>query len=199
MRPHTLPAAAARRAARRRRSRCRARAASCRPRARCVSAAASSAAPTPCRRARRCTSIFARSPRCGWFSGCAQTTWTVPTIAPAASSATSTTRSPRATLAATSRQNASALPRVIGSMKLTEAPPSTQSISTSHSACELALAEASETRGRRARRACSSPRVRPRSAGDHHDVARRLARAVAERDRLVELHRQAIVFGEAGR
>src|SRR5262249_52762757 len=35
------------------------------------------------------------------------------------------------TLADTPRQNASALARVIGSMKLTDAPPSTQSISTS--------------------------------------------------------------------
>ena len=49
------------------------------------------------------------------------------------SSAASTTRSPRATLAAVPRQKASALARVIGSMKLTDAPPSTQSISTSHS------------------------------------------------------------------
>jgi len=37
----------------------------------------------------------------------------------------------RATLAAAPRQNASALARDIGSMKLTDAPPSTQSISTS--------------------------------------------------------------------
>jgi hypothetical protein len=49
-------------------------------------------------------------------------TWTVPTIAPAASSAASTTRSPRATLADALRQNASALARTIGSMKLTDAP-----------------------------------------------------------------------------
>ena len=52
-------------------------------------------------------------------------------MAPAASSAASTTRSPRATLAAVLRQNASAFARDIGSMKLTDAPPSTQSISTS--------------------------------------------------------------------
>jgi hypothetical protein len=50
---------------------------------------------------------------------------------PAASSAASTTRSPRATLADMRRQYASALARDIGSMKLTDAPPSTQSISTS--------------------------------------------------------------------
>jgi len=52
-------------------------------------------------------------------------------ISPVASSAASTTRSPRFALAPVRRQNASALSRVIGSMKLTDAPPSTQSISTS--------------------------------------------------------------------
>src|SRR5437667_10532550 len=52
-------------------------------------------------------------------------------MAPACSSATSTTRSPRAALAEALRQNASALPRVSGSMKPTDAPPSTQSRSTS--------------------------------------------------------------------
>src|SRR5215216_5669433 len=57
-------------------------------------------------------------------------TWTVPTI-PVSPSAASTTRSPRATLSDTPRQNISALPRVIGSMKFTDAPPSTQSIRTS--------------------------------------------------------------------
>src|SRR5437899_1361104 len=57
-------------------------------------------------------------------------TCTVPTI-PAASSAASTKRSPHAALADAPRQNASALGRVMGSMKLTEAPPSTQSINTS--------------------------------------------------------------------
>src|SRR5688572_21918900 len=50
---------------------------------------------------------------------------------PFASSAASTMRSPRATLSAALRQNSSAFSRVIGSMKLTDAPPSTQSIRTS--------------------------------------------------------------------
>src|SRR5436309_2814206 len=52
-------------------------------------------------------------------------------MAPACSSATSTTRSPRAALAEAPRQNACAFPRVSGSMKPTDAPPSTQSRSTS--------------------------------------------------------------------
>ncbi|MEP2830723.1 hypothetical protein [Parvibaculum sp.] len=42
-------------------------------------------------------------------------------------------RSPRAALAATFRQKVSAFSRVIGAMKLTDAPPSTQSTNTSQS------------------------------------------------------------------
>jgi len=45
----------------------------------------------------------------------------------------SAARSPRAALAATFRQKASAFSLVIGAMKLTDAPPSTQSINTSQS------------------------------------------------------------------
>ena len=48
-----------------------------------------------------------------------------------ASQAASTIRSARAALAGTPRQKDSAVARDIGSMKLTDAPPSTQSISTS--------------------------------------------------------------------
>ena len=137
-RPPASPGA--RRGARRCRRRCRAPAASCPRPSASRSAARISAAPAPWRRARRCTSIFATSARCGWFSGWARITCTVPTM-PCASSATSSTRSPRATPSATLRQNASALSRVIGSMKLTDAPPSTQSTSTSASACELRVGD----------------------------------------------------------
>src|SRR5687767_4624825 len=87
------------------------------------------AAPTPVLRARRCTSIFAMSARCGWFSGVAHTACAVPTM-PVESSATMSARSPRARLSATRRQKLSAFSRVIGCMKFTEAPPSTQSVST---------------------------------------------------------------------
>src|SRR5687768_15907119 len=52
---------------------------------------------------------------------------------PSASSATSRARSPSATLCATPRQNATARPCVSGRMKLTDAPPSTQSHSTAAS------------------------------------------------------------------
>src|SRR5713101_2345318 len=45
----------------------------------------------------------------------------------------------------------------------------------------------------------SSPR-RTRTLGrDDHDISRRLARAVAKRRWLVELHREAVVFREATR
>jgi len=52
-------------------------------------------------------------------------------MVPSPSSAITTVRSPRAIPTATLRQNARAFSRVIGNMKLTEAPPSTQSTSTS--------------------------------------------------------------------
>ena len=79
----------------------------------------------------RSTSILATSARCGWFSGNAVTSWTVPTMRPASSSATSTTRSSRITLAATPVQKACTLSRVSGCMKPTLASASTQSSSTS--------------------------------------------------------------------
>ena len=60
------------------------------------------------RRARRWTSILDRSARCGWFSGCASTSWTMPTM-PVSSSATRSARSPATTSSATRRQNARAL------------------------------------------------------------------------------------------
>ena len=75
-----------------------------------VSAARIRAAPSPWRRARRCTSIFARSARCGWFSGWSSTNWTVP-HRPRASSATSRARSPAATPRATRRQKPTARSR----------------------------------------------------------------------------------------
>ncbi len=55
-----------------------------------------SASPMPRRRARRCTSIFATSARCGWFGGWSRSSCTVPTIRPSAS-ATSSRRSSPAT------------------------------------------------------------------------------------------------------
>src|SRR6266850_1139443 len=123
-------------------------------------------------------------------------TWTVPTIDPVSSSAEITTRSPRATPAAAPRQNNSAFARDIGSMKLTDAPPSTQSISTSLSpsisrspmVCRGRISIALAT---------SSPRGASVLGCQHDDISRGLARAVAERRRLVEQHRQAVVLGEA--
>src|SRR5690242_3636500 len=133
-------------------------------------------------------------------------TCAVPTMRPCTSSAATTMRSPRATLAETLRQNASALARDIGSMKLTEAPPSTQSMSTSlrpwisrspmlerhriRTAFDIVISVA---------RAWSSP-WRPRAlGGDEDDIARGPARAVAKRGRLVELHREAVVGGQTMR
>ncbi|MCY1362106.1 hypothetical protein D9M69_488070 [compost metagenome] len=66
---------------------------------------------------------------------------------PASSSATSSSRSPRATPSATWRQKARARSGVSGCMKLTEAPPSTQSMSTSASA--FSSASVTEERARR--------------------------------------------------
>ena len=93
----------------------------------------STAAPTPSRRALECTSILAMSARWGWFSASAHNACAVPRMRPSESSATMSARSPRAMLAATPRQKSAAFARVMGRMKLTEAPPSTQSMSTSQS------------------------------------------------------------------
>jgi hypothetical protein len=73
---------------------------------------------------------------------------TVPMIVPSLSSAASTTRSARAALCATSRQYATAFSRDIGAMKLTEAPPATQSISTLLSASIWGSAQACRRRTR---------------------------------------------------
>src|SRR6218665_25123 len=110
------------------------------------SAAASRRRARPWRRALRCTSILATSARWGWLSGMAVTSCTVPTMPPCGSWATSSTRSLRATPSATVRQNASALSRGSGHMKLTDAPPCTQSISTSASAATLAAASPASRR-----------------------------------------------------
>src|SRR6266850_3529453 len=121
---------------------------------------------------------------------------TVPTIVPAASSAASTTRSPRVTLVDVLCQYASALARDMGSMKPTDAPPSTQSISTSLNP----RISRSAMVGRQ--RICavsgtSSPCHGTRALGRHdHDVARGLAGTVAKRGALVELHSEAVVFRE---
>ena len=75
-----------------------------------VSAARISAAPRPRLRARRCTSIFETSARCGWFSGRSSTSCTVPTM-PCSSSTTNRARPPAATSSATRLQNAARLLR----------------------------------------------------------------------------------------
>ena len=62
----------------------------------------------------------------------------------AASSATRSARSPRAVAAATRRQKAEALSRLKGLMKLTDAPPSTQSIKRSASSTDLLVRDAGE-------------------------------------------------------
>src|SRR5882762_2186987 len=85
--------------------------------------------PTPRRRARRCTSIFASSARWGWLGGTSSTSCAVPSTSPAAKS----TRRPARTSAAIARQYSVASSREKSSMKLTEAPPAMQSRSTSAS------------------------------------------------------------------
>nr|GEU28257.1 hypothetical protein [Tanacetum cinerariifolium] len=105
------------------------------PAARAASSMAAISLPaTPLRRASRCTSILATSARCGWLSGWAVISCTVPTMRPASVCATSSTRSSRAAAASAPRQKASAVERGRGSMKLTDAPPSTQSTRTSDNA-----------------------------------------------------------------
>ena len=83
-------------------------------------------------RAARCTSIFLMSARCGWLGGVSSPSCTVPTILPS-SLAASNTVSPAATEPATLRKKPSAESCENGDMKLTLAPPSTQSTSTSAS------------------------------------------------------------------
>src|SRR6218665_1041283 len=118
-----------------------------RPSARAASStAASRRRARPWRPALRCTSILATSARWGWLSGMAFTSCTVPTMPPCGSWATSSTRSLRATPSATVRQNASALSRGSGHMKLTDAPPCTQSISRWASAARRAAASSASSR-----------------------------------------------------
>ena len=104
-------------------------------------------------------------------------------------------RAPRS--AATPRQNASALARDIGSMKLTEAPPSTQSISTSASAVDLASPSACSGESRMA----SGVMVISWRSGLGGDRRRRSARGLRVRLRnavgAVELHGQAVVLRQA--
>src|SRR3954447_1645107 len=90
-------------------------------------------------RAARCTSSFLISPRCGWFDGMSRPSCTVPTTPPAHLAATSTV-SPRATEAITFSKYIAASSQENGSMKLTLAPPSTQSTRTSQSSAIAALA-----------------------------------------------------------
>src|SRR5580700_7976555 len=78
-------------------------------------------------------------------------------------------------------------------MKLTEAPPSTQSISTSLKAAMSRL-----------RSFCSEristlsftllPRGPRPLAAEHHEITRRTARPIAKRGRLIELHGEAVVL-----
>src|ERR1700733_7963421 len=119
-------------------------------------------------------------------------TWTVPTIERAAFSATSKTRSPRAILAAVSRQKASALARVIGSMKLTDAPPSTQSINTSPKPWISRSPRHSRLRIRMRSDASSLRTRRPRGYDD--DVPGRLARRIPKRCGLTKRHGKATVL-----
>ncbi len=81
------------------------------------------------------------SPRCGWFGGMSRPSCTVPTMRPSSFAATSTV-SPRATEAITFSKNFAASSRQNGSMKLTLAPPSTQSTRTSASSSIAACAAA---------------------------------------------------------
>jgi len=107
-------------------------------------------------------------------------TWTVPTIDPVSSSAEITRAHRGATPAAAPRQNVSALARDIGSMKLTDAPPSTQSISTSLRPLDLAIAVVLQTANPDGARHAHLLGARERSLANDHEISRRLARAVAK-------------------
>src|SRR5712691_8574491 len=157
------------------------------------SAARISAAPTPRRLARRCTNILEMSARWGWFSGWSSATWTVPTM-PVTSSATSKARAPLSTSRATRRQNASALASERGCMKLTDAPPSTQSISTSASPCIWASVKLDNrwtVYG-----LCSALFIWSSHvvglAHDHDGIARDLARAIVESGGAIENKGKAV-------
>src|SRR3954469_5709815 len=114
--------------------------------------------------------------------------------APTQPPAPSTSLSPRARLAAALPQKLSALARVIGCMKLTEAPPSTQSMSTSERPRISCSPIASSARTRIAQSFMSLfPAARP-LVRDHYDVARGFARAIPEHHLVVELHGEAVVF-----
>ena len=102
---------------------------------------------------------------------------------PRSSSATSSARSPRSAAAAMPRQNCSARSSGSGSMKPTESPPSTMSISTSASA-----------RAPRCRETVVSRRYRHASTTR---VAGLGIRRVVEGDRAIERHRQAVARVEA--
>src|SRR5262245_52972062 len=116
-------------------------------------------------------------------------------MVPAASSAASTMRSPRATPPAAFCQNVSALDRVIGSMKLTEAPLSTQSMRTSLK--PPSSRSPIDDSGRMLIELIASSPRRARMLGrEHHDVACGFAGAIAIGRWLVELHREAIVLGQ---
>ena len=64
---------------------------------------------------------------------------------PPVSSATRSARSPRAVASATLRQKAEAFSKLNGLMKLTDAPPSTQSINSSREIHDLCVGDACET------------------------------------------------------
>ena len=146
---------AARRGARRRRSRCRARAGSCRAPSLPARRLSSSAAPMPRRRRAASRPSSSRRRRDAAGSPAARaTSWTVPTM-PSPSSATNRTRSPPSTPAATRRQNAPARAASSGSMKPIDAPPSTTSIISAASACDVGVGDPHEAANGEARSRCA--------------------------------------------
>ena len=150
-------------------------------RARATSAARISAAPTPGRRPRRCTSILATSARCGWFSGWLEYQLHRADDAAVVSLATNSSRSPRARRRATPRQKARAR---LARQRQHEA----------HRGAALdAVDEHVRQRARyRAERRKAASHASPDTRCDHHDVTRCLARAIAERGGTVEHEGEAV-------
>src|SRR5580658_961393 len=116
------------------------------------------------------------------------------------SSAASRRSSPRARLAPVRRQKVTALACVIGSMKLTDAPPSTQSMRTWLKPSMSRSPSVSSWRMRMASvpasMAASASRGRCALAGEHDQIAHGPARAVAKHGWLVELHGQTVILIE---
>src|SRR5262249_42622361 len=109
---------------------------------------------------------------------------TVPTMTPSPSRATRTTRSPAATPRPTPRQKAWARSTASGCMKLTDAPPSTQSMRTAPS-----WATVSSSNVARVPISGMSP---PKVADLDDEVASGLAARVGKDERPVDLHVEAV-------